>query len=103
MEIFVRHDAELDAIACFEYIGERNPNAAARFLDAVDQTILGLATHPLKGRLRKFRGEDLKSIRSWRVDGFENHLIFYRMTEDRLEILHIKHGAMKFPRALGKT
>ncbi|HEY1171565.1 MAG TPA: type II toxin-antitoxin system RelE/ParE family toxin [Verrucomicrobiae bacterium] len=102
MEIFVRHDAELDAIACFEYIGERNPAAAVRFLAAVDQTVLGLAMHPLKGRLRKFRGEDLKGIRSWRVDGFENHLVFYRVTESRLEILHIKHGAMRFPKALGK-
>jgi plasmid stabilization system protein ParE len=42
----------------------------------------------------------LKRIRSWRVDGFENYLIFYRFAEMRLEILRIKHGAMDFPRAL---
>jgi toxin ParE1/3/4 len=55
---------------------------------------------PLKGRLRKFRGKDLKNIRSWRVDDFENYLIFYRFGGMRLEILRIKHGAMDFPQAL---
>jgi len=34
------------------------------------------------------------------VDDFENYLIFYRATTERVEILRIKHGAMDFPRAL---
>ena len=100
IEIFVRHDAELDAFGYFQYINEHNPAAAVRFLDAIDQTVERLALHPLIGRLRKFRGRDLKNIRSWRVDGFENYLIFYRVTKTRLEILRIKHGAMDFPQAL---
>jgi toxin ParE1/3/4 len=62
--------------------------------------VQGLALQPLKGRLRKFRGEDLRGIRSWRVNRFENYLIFYRVTVSRLEILRIKHGAMDFPRTL---
>jgi toxin ParE1/3/4 len=100
IEIFVRHAAELDAFGYFQYIHENNPDAARRFLEAIDGTVENLALQPLKGRLRKFRGKDLKHIRSWRVDGFENYLIFYRFAEMRLEILRIKHGAMDFPRAL---
>lgn len=100
VEIFVRHDAERDAFGYFHYIHEHNPDAAVRFLEAIDQTVEGLALQPFKGRLRKFRGQDLKNIRSWRVDGFENYLIFYRGTETRVEILRVKHGAMDFPRAL---
>lgn len=100
IEIFVRHDAELDAFGYFQYIREHNPEAARRFLEAIDATVEKLALQPLKGRLRNFRGRDLKSIRSWRVDGFENYLIFYRFTRMRLEILRIKHGAMDFPQAL---
>lgn len=100
IEIFVRHDAELDAFGYFQYINEYNSEAALRFLQAIDQTVEGLAMQPLKGRLRKFRGRDLKNIRSWRVDDFENYLIFYRFAEMRLEILRIKHGAMDFPQAL---
>jgi toxin ParE1/3/4 len=100
IEIFVRHDAELDALGYFQYIHEHNPDAAQYFLEAIDQTMENLALQPLKGRLRKFSGKDLKNIRSWRVDDFENYLIFYRLTETRLEVLRIKHGAMDFPQAL---
>jgi plasmid stabilization system protein ParE len=52
MEIFVRHDAELDAFGYFQRILEHNPDAASRFLEAIDLTIEGLALQPLKGRLR---------------------------------------------------
>jgi toxin ParE1/3/4 len=100
VEIFVRHDAELDAFGYFQHLRENNPEAALRFLQAVDGTVEKLALQPLKGRLRRFRGRDLKNIRSWRVDGFENYLIFYRFTGSRLEILRLKHGAMDFPQAL---
>jgi toxin ParE1/3/4 len=100
IEIFVRHDAELDAFGYFQYIRENNPEAALRFLEAIDCTVENLALQPLKGRLRKFRGRDLKNIRSCRVDDFENYLIFYSFAEMRLEILRIKHGAMDFPQAL---
>jgi plasmid stabilization system protein ParE len=100
IEIFVRHDAELDALGYFQFIHERNPDAAIRFLASIDRTIEDLALQPLKGRKRRFRARDLKNIRSWRVDKFENHLIFYRFAGERLEIVRIKHGAMKFPDAL---
>ncbi len=100
IEIFVRHDAELDAFGYFQYIRENNPEAARRLLQAVDGPVENLALQPLKGRLRKFRGRDLKHIRSWRVDNFENYLIFYRFAGRRLEILRLKHGAMNFPQAL---
>ena len=100
VEIFVRHAAELDAFGYFQYIHEHNPEAARRFLKAIDSTVEKLALQPLKGRLRKFHGRDLKNIRSWRVDDFENYLIFYRFAGMRLEILRIKHGAMDFPPAL---
>jgi toxin ParE1/3/4 len=100
VEIFVRHDAEQDACGYFQYICEHNPDAAKRFLQAIDGTVEKLASQPLKGRLRKFRARELKNIRSWRVDDFENYLIFYRFAAMRLEILRIKHGAMDFPKAL---
>ena len=103
VEILVRHDAELDAFGYFQYIRENNPEAARRFLQAIDGTVESLARQPLKGRLRKFRGRDLKNIRSWRVDDFENYLIFYRFDGARLEILRIKHGAMDFPQALRRN
>jgi plasmid stabilization system protein ParE len=73
--IFVRHAAELDVLGYFQYLHYNNPEAAFGFLQAVDRTVSGLARQPFKGRLRRFRGRDLRRIRSWRVDGFENYLI----------------------------
>jgi toxin ParE1/3/4 len=78
----------------------RNSEAAFRFLAAIDATVEALVRQPLMGTLRRFRGKDLANIRSWRVNDFETYLIFYRFDGIRLEILRIKHGAMKFPRAL---
>ena len=48
IEIFVRHDAELDAFGYFQRILEHNPAAATRFLEAIDLTIKGLALQPLR-------------------------------------------------------
>jgi len=42
LEIFVRHDVGLDALGYFEYLHERNPDAANRFLAAIDHTVEGL-------------------------------------------------------------
>ena len=100
VEIFVRHDAELDALGYFEYIRERNPEASFRFLEAIDGTVQDLAKQPFMGMPRRFRGKDLAGICSWRVKDFETYLIFYRFDGTRLEILRVKHGAMKFPGAL---
>jgi toxin ParE1/3/4 len=103
VELFVRHEAEIDGLAYFEYIRKRNPDAAVRFLAAIDSTVEALVKQPLMGRLRRFRGKDLANIRSWRVNDFETYLIFYRFDGSRLEILRIKHGAMKFPGALRRN
>lgn len=100
LEIFVRHDAELDAFGYFQRINENNPEAATRFLAAIDRTVERLGEHPFIGRRRRFSGKDLRDIRSWRVDEFENYLIFCRVTAEQLEVLRVKHGAMNFPRAL---
>jgi toxin ParE1/3/4 len=99
ISLFVRHDAELDAFGYFQCIHLRDPDAARRFLEAIDETIEGLALQPGKGRLRSFRIRGLENVRSWRVNGFENYLIFYRLAGGRLEILRIKHGTMRFPQA----
>ena len=100
IELFVRHQAELDALEYYNYFSARNPEAALRFLQGVDQTVRGLQLQPFKGRRRNFAGVALKDVRSWRVDGFENYLIFYRLKANRLEIMRIRHGVMLFPRVL---
>ena len=101
--IFVRHAAELDAFGYFRYINDHNPGAARRFLEAIDRTIESLSAQPLKGRLRKFRGKDLKNIRSWRVDDFENYLIFTASPESDWKFCLSNTEQWIFRRRYGKT
>jgi len=35
----------------------------------------------------------LADMRVWRIEGFENHLIFYRPTVDGIDIIRVLHGA----------
>ncbi len=70
--------------------------AAVRFFQCVRRTIKQLSRQPEMGRPRL----DLEppGIRSRRVaKPFEKWLAFYRIGEDALEILRIKHGSVDIP------
>src|SRR5712692_111111 len=89
---------DLEEIATF--IGELNPSAAWRFLEAAEQTFAQLASTPMLGRVRTFRHPRLKGLRSWRVRGFPKFLVFYRPLESGAEIIRVLHAARKLGRVL---
>ena len=35
----------------------------------------------------------LAGLRSWRIEGFEKHLIFYRPADDGIDIVRVIHAA----------
>ena len=72
-----RPQVEFDLYEIAIYIAAANETAAMAFLDAVEKSFNDLATTPGLGRLRRFKGPRLTDIRSWRVEGFENYLLFY--------------------------
>jgi toxin ParE1/3/4 len=82
---------EIEAI--WEYIAIDNSEAADRFVDSVFRTFETLAGMPGLGRSRKIPHARLREVRSFRVKGFENYLIFYGSISDGIEVLHILHGA----------
>jgi len=41
-------------------------------------------------------------IQHWAVRGFESHLIFYRDTEEALEVIRILHGARELESILAE-
>jgi toxin ParE1/3/4 len=75
------------------YIGLDNPEAALRFLDAVESTLRLLVKNPDVGPARTFDGNNLSGFRSFPVKGFDKHLVFYRPTEHGIEVLRVLHGA----------
>jgi toxin ParE1/3/4 len=94
--------AEVDLLEQYVYIGEDNIEAAERFLDAVENELAKLAEMPGMGTRREFTRPELQGIRSWRVKGFENYLIFYRVTEQALIVQRVLHGARDIEKALGE-
>lgn len=47
---------------------------------------------PFIGSPRRFRSSRIRDLRQWPVSGFEEFLIFYRVTSDRVDIHRILHG-----------
>src|SRR5215471_3124615 len=89
-----------DLINLSYYIAQDDLAAADRFLDACDETFQQLERMPLLGRIGKFRNQALKDIRVWSVRGFKRHLIFYRSTEDAIEIIRVLHASRDLDRIL---
>jgi toxin ParE1/3/4 len=79
--------AKADAGEIWAYIAEDNPDAADRLLDRFDKLFRVLASQPQIGK----SVEEL--VPNLRFVPIGNYLIFYRPTEDRIEIVRILHGA----------
>lgn len=75
------------------YIGQDAPEAALRFLDAVEETLRLLAENPELGPARGFDRSELAGLRFFPVKGFDKHLIFYRPLQHGIEVLRVLHGA----------
>ena len=86
-----------DALEIVAYIGTDNPEAAARFIPALEAMCMQLAKLPSMGSVRDFRRTDLKGVRMLPVTGFEHYLIFYVPAGKSIEVIRILHAARDFP------
>lgn len=86
----------------WRFIARDNPDAATRVVEAAYETFGTLAANPELGRPRKFRNPRLLGIRSFRVSGFDNYLIFYRAVNDGIQVLHVYHGARDLESLFGE-
>jgi len=66
---------------------------AERFLCAVEESLERLVGGALIGWPISCQDERLSEIRTWRVVGFEKHLIFYRPTQSGVLAIRLLHGA----------
>ena len=90
-------EARQDMAGIFDYLDEHaGESVADRFYGAVMKTVEQLLRSPNLGERCQFRNPQTKGMRKWRVDGFPNHVIFYRPVGDKLEILRVLHGARDY-------
>jgi len=98
-----RHSAvDRDIIALAGWIAQDNREAAFRFVEAAEETILSLGEMPGKGSPKHLRSRRLKNVRSWAVSGFPKHLIFYEFRESEVYVLAVLHGARNYSPLLQK-
>ena len=82
-----------DVFELAQYLIDRSDDSARRFVDAVQKTLKDLAAMPGVGSPKQFRDPALAAVRSWRVEGFPNYLIYYVPTGDGIDVFAIMHGA----------
>ena len=73
------------------YIAQDSPENADRFIDSTLKRCQMLAEHPDMGQ---DRDETLPDLQSFPVG---NYVIFYRATDDGIEIIRVLHGARDLP------
>jgi len=79
--------ADQDLLEIAYYIAQNSIDAADRFIDRIHSRLELLAESPLMGRQR----DDLApSLRSFTVG---KYVIFYRPTQDGIEVIRVLHGA----------
>lgn len=74
----------------FDYIAQQDELAALRFFDAARQTFADLAR--ILGMGSFYSKTHFPTLQRWRVRGFENVLIFYRVRDDAIEIVRVLSG-----------
>jgi len=84
--------AERDVLEHFEYLLTESPEAALRFVDAVEAAFERLADMPLIGVSRPFAKPGLEDLRMWPIPDFEKFLIFYRPVVDGIEAVRVLYG-----------
>jgi toxin ParE1/3/4 len=95
-------EARRDLVEIADYISGNSVDAAIRFLDAAEGTFTFLAANPLIGQLFVPANELIPPLRVWPIDGFRNHLVFYRPLTDGVEIVRVLHDARDLDSLLGK-
>jgi toxin ParE1/3/4 len=82
-----------DLIEQATYIAEDNLDASDRFLMAAEDTFNFLGTMPAIGRLSGFTHSRSVDVRQYAIKGFKSFLVFYRVTDDGVDILRVLHGS----------
>ena len=93
-ELIIRNRATQDLRQQANYIlVNGNAAAAERFLDLAENTFTQLVRVPEIGKVVRLASARMGEVRQWRIKDFQDYLVFYRIQDDRVEILRVLHGA----------
>lgn len=101
-KILRRPRSERDVVGIAYHIAQRSLSAADRFLDAYDQTLKDLLALPYLGSPWETPQPKHADLRCWPVNGFPNHLIFYCVSSEGIEVVRVLHGSRDLDTMLGE-
>ena len=102
-KVGIRPQARLDIVELATYVGRDNVTAANRFLDMSEETIGFLAQSPQAGAVHTPKVKRLPGLRVFPVKSFSNHLVFYLVRSESIEIVRVLHGARNLAIELRKS
>ena len=91
MKIRFTDEAKADLLQIGDYIARDNPTRALSFVEELEQKCRAIAASPMAFSLVP-RYEQYAIRRCV----YENYLIFYRIEDEQITVLHIVHGAMDY-------
>ena len=101
--LLFKPQARRDTIDIVRYIAMDNPEAAEKFVTALENTTSALAEMPEMGRQYNFRDPRLRCVRCLRISRtFSAYLIFYQNIPEGIEVIRILHASRDFPSLFGE-
>jgi toxin ParE1/3/4 len=91
MKLLLSRRAKEDLLEIWEYIAIHDELAADRYIDHLSHRAMELIDYPELGRARNEIQPGIRSLLS------RNHLLFYRIQPNEIQILRILHGSMDLP------
>ncbi len=91
-KIFFSDEAKKNIFEIFDYIAADNQEQAEKFVDRMNAEINNLSLFPYK--CREYDGHD-KNFENCRILIFYPYKIFYKIINNNIYIVQIKHGARK--------
>ena len=93
-DIFRSPRAQEDILKAYLHIALDNSAIAEEFMDAIDELLDQLLTHPEMGGRIEFRSPRLQGLRLFRVsEKFAHYLMFYRPTGDGIYVVRVLHSS----------
>jgi toxin ParE1/3/4 len=91
MRLLLSRRAKEDLLEIWEFIADHDELAADRYIDHLRDRALELLHFPELGRARNEIHFNLRSLLA------RNHLLFYTIEGEEVQILRILHGSMDLP------
>ena len=90
MKFYILSEANIDFANCLQYyINEETPQTAERFAETIDRCYDEILESP------NLFASDKNGVRRKPVKGFSDHSIEYRIDNDLIEIVAIRHHKRK--------